>query len=105
MGYKYSVQFEKFGEDSKQLLCSTLKLSDNFCTMFPISSSLGYVDYKETPSSKTHPFQQFWFSIIYATNEIDAIQEAIISLVRAQLEKNFPIHLPLVHDDCLVKEF
>jgi hypothetical protein len=102
---KYSVQFEKYGEDSDQLICSAIKLSDRFCDMFPVSSATGYVDYMQSPPVKNYPFQEFWFAIIKASDEVEAYQEAILSLLKAKLEKSFPLTLSLVYDDCLVKEF
>lgn len=90
--FKYSVQFELFGDGATHLLCSALKLSPAFCDYFPITTEAGYIDYQSTPE------QEFWFAVVEATKKEEACEKAVSNLVGAELEKPFPIHLELVDD-------
>lgn len=105
MTEKYSVQFERYGNSSNKLLCSLLKLSESFCTYFPLATSTGYVNYIRSPGERGYPTQEFWFSVCEAESEIEACQEAILSLIDANLEEPFPLHLSVVYDASLTKEF
>jgi hypothetical protein len=90
---KYSVQFELM-EDN--LLCSAIKLNDAYCESFPITTSIGYVNYKHIPID---PPQSFWFSVTRADDLQEAYRKAVIQLTFADLEKPFPLHLKYVQDD------
>ena len=102
---KYSVQFEKYGEDAEKLMCSLLRLSDPFCELFPVTTSTGYVSYKHSPEEKEYPATEFWFSVNEAESEVDAVQNAVLTLKDASMEKAFPLQLTVVYDDELVREF
>jgi len=99
----YSIQFERFDNDTEKLLASSMRLSPEFCQKFPIACSSGYVAYKELCGIKELPDHEFWFSTVIAKNEVDAYQEAVLALYNADLAKPLPLDMRIV-DDSVIKE-
>ena len=99
----YSVQFERFDNDEEKLLCSSMRLSKQFCADFPVACTSGYVAYKELCGIKELPDHEFWFSTVIARNEVDAYQEAVLALYNADLKKPLPLNMRMV-DDSVIKE-
>ena len=99
----YSIQFEKFNNNTEKLYASSIRLSKEFCEEFPITCSSGYVAYKELCGIKELPDHEFWFSTVIARNEVDAYQEAVLALYNADLEKPLPLNMRIV-DDSVIKE-
>lgn len=97
--YKYSVQFERFNKDPAKLLCNALKLSNEFCSNFPVTTETGYIAYRNTPIKKDLPEQEFWFAVVEAKKKEEAYVKAVSNLLHAELEKPFPAHLKFVDDD------
>ena len=96
---KYSVQFERCGDNgSSKLLGSLIKLGDSFCEYFPVTTSTGYVFYQNLPVKNNHAAQDFWFAVVEAPDEVEAYQEAFLTLVSANLEEPFPAQLRLTYD-------
>lgn len=96
---RYSVQFERFNNDSKKLLCNALKLSYDFCKHFPVTTESGYIAYKSTMVTNELPEQEFWFAVVEAEQKEEAYKKAVSNLLSADLEKPFPVHLQFVDDD------
>lgn len=96
--FKYSVQFERFGDAPHKLLCSALELPDDFCRYFPVTTETGYISYESIATHSGLPEQEFWFAVVEAKQEEEAYNKAISNLLDAKLEKAFPAHIQLIND-------
>lgn len=81
------------------MLCNALRLSDEFCDSFPVTTATGYIGYANPQVKKDLPEQEFWFAVVEAKRKEDAYAKAVNNLLHAELEKPFPVHLRFVDDD------
>ena len=88
---RYSVQFERYPLNLDTLIGTAIVLTDKFCEEFPVTTSTGYIFYRDTASRDNHNPCDFWFSVVDANNADAAYDEAITVLMNtSNLERPFP---------------